>query len=205
METNAQKNPIFVICGGIHSSWLTDSFVDSFAQTIEEISETNICVIPTLKILPYDVLSIYHFLCQECGKPEASPPIILIGFSAGVVGSIGTGRLWQRKGGVVKSLFAFDGWGVTLIADFPCYRLSHDYFTHLTSQILGGEENAFYAQPSVSHLDFWKSTSVRGYWQKAHGREKSTVADFLKLFVRNHEKESTSPLLNQNMKYKIIR
>ena len=62
-----------------------------------------------------------------------------------MVGAIIAGNLWQKNGGKVKVLFAFDGWGVPLIADFPCYRLSHDYFTHTTSKLLGGDKNAFYA------------------------------------------------------------
>jgi hypothetical protein len=180
MFNNSQKLPIFIISGGFHSLEITDYFIASFLQIIEEISETNICVIPTQKIAPYNVVNIYHFLCQKCGKPAQSSPLIFMSFSAGVVGSIGAGRLWQRKGGIVKSLFAFDGWGVPLIADFPCYRLSHDYFTHLTSLILGGEKNSFYAQPSVSHLDLWRSLfSVQGYYDTGKGMQKTTAREYI--------------------------
>ena len=45
---------------------------------IEEVYETDICVIPTPKVSLYDVLNIYKFLCQECGQPEGRLKSIML-------------------------------------------------------------------------------------------------------------------------------
>ncbi len=184
LNNPTQISPMIVVCGGIHSPHLTDDFVTYLLTVIGLNLSDQICIIPTTKIFPYDVLNIYNFLCQEYGQPLTSSPLIFISFSAGVVGSIGVARLWAKQGGIVKCLFAFDGWGVPLIANFPCYRISHDYFTHISCQILGATEKAFYAQPSVSHLDLWSNaSSVQGYEQNKNGLEKMTIANFLKKYL----------------------
>lgn len=176
-----EKNiPVFIICGGVHSPGFTTNFVSNFATVIRNKITSKICIVPTLKIRPYDILNIYKFISQEYADARKTSPLIFIGFSAGVVGSIGAARLWQGQGGSIKCLFALDGWGVPLWANFPCYRLSHDYFTHFSSHFLGGAEDSFYAEPSVSHLDLWRSTDlVQGYWQKKYGREKITAINFI--------------------------
>lgn len=171
---------IFVICGGIHHPQLTDNFVRAFSQVIAINLTRKICIIPTEQIQPYDGVNIYNFLIHQYGQPHNSLPLIFISFSAGVVGCISAAKLWHQQGGIVKCFFALDGWGVPLWANFPCYRLSHDYFTHLTSQLLGGTQDAFYAGPSVSHLDLWRSSNlVQGYWQTKYGRQKITAMNFI--------------------------
>ena len=178
------RSTLFVICGGIHPFEYTQSFVSHLTENIPSIRSENLCIIPTTEIPPYDVVKIEQYLQEEYGQPTHNLELILIGFSAGVVGCIGAGRLWYRKGGIVKCLLAFDGWGVPLMADFPCYRLSHDYFTHVTSQFLGGENQSFYAQPAVSHLDLWRSiSSVQGYWQNNQKLKKSNLIEFLQSII----------------------
>ena len=57
----------------------------------------------------------------------------------------------------MKALIAFDGWGVPLVGNFPIYRISHDQFTHWSSELLGKGDKSFYADPPVEHLDLWRS------------------------------------------------
>ncbi|MEM7725486.1 MAG: hypothetical protein AAF208_03835 [Cyanobacteria bacterium P01_A01_bin.45] len=113
------------------------------------------------------ILSSYHivsFLKEKLGN-NLDTPLVFISFSAGVVGAIGASHLWQSQGGNVKALIAIDGWGVPLLGSFPIHRMSHDYFTHWSSLLLGGGKNNFYAQPSVSHLELWRSPDlVKGLW-----------------------------------------
>ena len=180
MIDNYKNKLRFVICGGIHHPQLTENFVSAFCQVIAIRSREQICIIPTQEIPPHDGLNIYNFLIHKYGQPNTNVPLIFISFSAGVVGCIGAATLWQNRGGTVKCFFALDGWGVPLWANFPCYRLSHDYFTHVTSQLLGGAKDSFFADPPVPHLNLWRSsTVVQGYWQKKNGREKITAINFI--------------------------
>lgn len=94
------------------------------------------------------------------------PALVFVAFSAGVVGAIAAARLWQAQGGSVKALIALDGWGVPLYGKFPIHRLSHDYFTHWSSALLGSGCDNFYADPAVEHLDLWRSPQQTQGWQE---------------------------------------
>lgn len=60
-------------------------------------------------------------------------------------------------------VIAVDGWGVPVVG-MPVTRLSHDYFTHLTSLPLGAGEVNFVAHPPVAHLNLWgQPESVMGF------------------------------------------
>lgn len=172
--------PIYIICGGFHSFTLTINFFAYLKTIIYDIYEENSILISKDNIQPYDGLNIYNYIHKHFQKSLNSNPIILLGFSAGVVGAIIAGNLWQKNGGKVKALFAFDSWGVPLMADFPCYRISHDYFTHLS--YLGGEKNGFYASPSVSHLELWRSPEkIEGWWEIKLGiKKRSNLKEFFK-------------------------
>lgn len=147
-----------VICPGIHSPELTDSFIRGLQDQIKG----DYLVLPT-EFAPYSAIAISQWLDrQPLSKTE---PLSFIAFSAGVVGSIGAAKRWQTQGGRVKCLIAFDGWGMPLVADFPIYRVSHDYFTHWSSSLLGAGETGFYADPEVGHLDLWQSPSDIYGWQ----------------------------------------
>ena len=176
--------PTIVICGGIHDFSLTEEFVNSFVQNIKLDFYHQVCVIPQPDIAPYDVKQIDRYLKEQHKGATTPDRLILIGFSAGVVGLLGLARKWQRQGGTIASFFAFDGWGVPLWENFPCYRLSHDLFTHQTSHWLGGNPECFYAEPDVSHLDFWGSNmSIEGYFcqrdQNDQQKQKMTIVQFL--------------------------
>jgi hypothetical protein len=155
-----------LICPGIHEAELTTSFVREVFNTDlnrgdDEFSE--VLVFPGEGVFTLSGFDIVRFLGDRLGNKLESP-IIFIGFSAGVVGAIASATIWQTMGGNVKAFIAIDGWGVPLIGSFPIHRLSHDYFTHWTSAILGSGENSFYADPPVDHISMWRSPhQIQGY------------------------------------------
>lgn len=176
-----------IICPGIHQPELTDRFIQGvFGQFSEDLSSINcrhnIIIFPTQKYPAYSAFHILQFLRDTTGETVqtiekdsasetffslrvSSVPLVFISFSAGVVGAIGAAWAWQHLGGCVKAFIAIDGWGVPLYGDFPIHRISHDYFTHWSSGLLGSGEDSFYADPAVEHLDMWhKPQIIRGWW-----------------------------------------
>jgi hypothetical protein len=110
---------------------------------------------------PYDPRRIRRFL-----QDLPSRDLIVIAFSAGVVGvSAALRPAWLKTMGMhIEALFALDGWLVPLFLPFTCYRLSHDYFTHQTSWPFGMGALNFWAEPAVSHLDFWANPGAAEGW-----------------------------------------
>jgi hypothetical protein len=159
-----------VICPGIHDPHLTEQFTAGL----------DLAIAP--RVLPqsvpvYSPLHVLEFLLSDCNLAE---PLILIGFSAGVVGSIGAAGSWQHQGGQIRALIAIDGWGVPLCGQFPIYRLSHDWFTDWSCQGLGKIDQSFYAEPAVTHLDLWRSPAQAQGWQlRGQVRTKTTASQFL--------------------------
>jgi hypothetical protein len=142
------------ICPGMHPVALTQCFVEAIDAELKQP--------PDWTIFPGDRLPVYspHHVLSYL----PSDPTLMIGFSAGVVGAIAAAKLHQRHGHSILGLIAIDGWGVPLAADFPIYRVSHDYFTHQTSALLGAGLDSFYADPGVDHLTLWRSPQqVSGY------------------------------------------
>jgi hypothetical protein len=185
-------NTITIICSGFHDFKLTYSFLEALAPFSKEKLLEKWLIFPTSKYLPYSSLKIVEFLSKTQGNPKQAKPIFFIAFSAGVVGAIGAAHLWQLSGGKVKGFIALDGWGVPLIANFPIYRVSHDYFTHFSSNFLEFNRHSFYCQPSVSHLDLWRSPhKAIGWWEKAPGcKIKISAAEFIKsIALRAREEE----------------
>lgn len=144
---------------------------------------------------PYASLSAFHilqFLLKHHGSPSTAAPVVFIGFSAGVVGAIGAAWGWQLLGGKVKAAIAVDGWGVPLFGNFPCHRLSHDFFTHWSSALLGSGEDSFYADPAVEHLTLWRSPqTVSGWWVKPvvgklQSQMRLTAAEFLTMLLERY-------------------
>lgn len=145
-----------VICPGMHPPELTEQFVASLGRSEEEF-----LMFPSDRLPVYSPQHILEFLSDT----PRSTPLIFIGFSAGVVGAIAAANRWQTGGGTVRSLIAIDGWGVPVFGNFPIHRLSHDYFTHWSSALLGSGTDSFYADPPVEHLDLWRSPqTATGYW-----------------------------------------
>ncbi|MEH2069137.1 MAG: hypothetical protein V7K47_13415 [Nostoc sp.] len=186
---------LIIICPGIHDRALTESFVSGLLDTSDGSIDENrakILVFPGKDLLSLSALHILEFLRARLNNSVESP-LIFISFSAGVVGAIGAAHLWQHLGGRVKAFIAIDGWGVPLQGNFPIHRISHDYFTHWSSSLLGGGQNNFYAQPSVEHLSIWRSPeTVQGWWvdssigifpPKGH----LSAAEFLRMLLKRYE------------------
>ncbi|MFS0514445.1 hypothetical protein ACEYW6_06920 [Nostoc sp. UIC 10607] len=194
-----------IICPGIHEPELTESFrfglLDLVSNSTIGHKSANILVFPSQDLLVLSAFHILQFLRDRLGD-QLKSPIIFISFSAGVVGAIGAAHLWQLLGGRVKAFIAIDGWGVPLQGNFPIHRMSHDYFTHWSSCLLGSGQNNFYADPAVDHLSMWRclTTShsastpqtVQGWWvdssigispPKGH----LTAAEFLHMLLKHYE------------------
>ncbi|MBN3939612.1 MAG: hypothetical protein V7L21_01745 [Nostoc sp.] len=156
-----------IICSGIHEPELTESFrvglLDLVSNSAIAPNTANILIYPGKDVLVLSAFHILQFLRVSVAHhryrltDSLESPIIFISFSAGVVGAIGAAHLWQLLGGRVKAFIAIDGWGVPLEGNFPIHRMSHDYFTHWSSCLLGSGQNNFYAEPAVDHLSIWKS------------------------------------------------
>lgn len=148
-----------IIIPGVHPPEITDRFVRDIQKEIDR----DYLVLPTEAYLPYNAIAIYQWLGQQ--QLDKTQPLSFIAFSAGVVGGIGAALAWQLQDGKVRSFIAFDGWGMPLVANFPLYRVSHDYFTHWSSAILGGGTSSFYVEPGVEHLELWRTPNNCRGWQ----------------------------------------
>ncbi|MBE9061325.1 hypothetical protein [cf. Phormidesmis sp. LEGE 11477] len=134
-----------IVCPGFNPDELTDGLVRSLPPFARPYVARG---------LPISPLDIYQWMTDTFGNPATQPPLVGIGFSAGVIGLAGALLLWQQAGGKVARLFAIDGWGVPLLG-LSVTRISHDQFTHLTTLPLGAGELNFYADPGVDHLSLW--------------------------------------------------
>lgn len=186
-----------LICPGIHEYGFTQELLASLKSSLDRDSNLNnpenLLVFTAAD--PYLTLSAFHilnFLRSHQGNPATATPVVFIGFSAGVVGAIGAAWGWQLLGGKVKALIAIDGWGVPLIGDFGLHRLSHDFFTHWSSSMLGSKEDSFYADPAVEHLTLWRSPqTVTGWWidsneEKLQSQKRMTAAEFLIMLLKRY-------------------
>ncbi len=186
-----------LICPGIHGDGLTQELLASLKSSLDCDSNLNnpenILVFTAPD--PYLTLSAFHilnFLRSHQGNPATATPVVFIGFSAGVVGAIGAAWGWQLLGGKVKALIAIDGWGVPLMGDFGLHRLSHDFFTHWSSSMLGSGQDSFYADPAVEHLTLWRSPqTVTGWWidskeEKSPPQKRMTAAEFLIMLLKRY-------------------
>ncbi len=165
-----------VLCPGFHPPQLTQNFIQAVG-----LSSQSPLVFPAEREPAYSPVHLLRFLHQSL--PAQSSPVTFIAFSAGVVGAIATARLWQRQGGEVAAFFALDGWGVPLAGDFPIHRLSHDRFTHWSSTFGSIDQDSFYADPGVGHLDLWSTPQIAQGWWVCADRQRSpyrtTAASFM--------------------------
>lgn len=134
-----------LICPGMHPSALTQEFIAGLQRPPEQF-----LVFPSDRQPVYSPQHILNFFTP-------SDSVLVIAFSAGVVGAIAAARIWQRQGIRIAALIAIDGWGVPLAGAFPIHRISHDRFTHWSSLMMGGNATHFYADPAVDHLTLWQS------------------------------------------------
>ncbi|MGQ4646720.1 hypothetical protein [Lyngbya aestuarii] len=167
MDSQLSFQSSLVICPGSHNPQLTQDFLEALhCQEQGNLSNSwthNLLIFPTQNYPAYSPIHILEFLRQRVDSERS--PIVFIGFSAGVAGAIGAAWGWQLSGGKVKALIAVDGWGVPLSGNFPIHRISHDYFTHWSSALLGNGEDSFYADPAIEHLQLWqKPDFCEGWW-----------------------------------------
>jgi hypothetical protein len=192
-----------VICAGIHDLHLTQALITAFESSftpLSQLKETGNLLVysPPYPYLSLSAVGILQFLHDRLGSPKSAPPLIFLGFSAGVVGALGAAWGWQLMGGNVRAAIAVDGWGVPLFTNFPCYRLSHDYFTHWSSALLGESNDSFYADPPVEHLVLWRSLpTITGWWvhsDESHAQHRTylTAAEFLSMLLKRHENEGVA-------------
>ena len=183
-----------VICPGVHDRALTQSFTQGLLTIDEAMSSQPLLVFPAERYPAYSGLHILRFLHEQFSRPDPddalTQPLVFIGFSAGVVGAMSAAVGWQTMGGAVTALLAIDGWGVPLVGNFPTHRLSHDAFTHWSAALLGAGEDSFYADPSVSHLDVWRSPQAASGWWVFPDPSKPAVAtsaaNFLTALLRRY-------------------
>ncbi|MBH8551001.1 hypothetical protein I8751_01065 [Nostocaceae cyanobacterium CENA357] len=195
---NTKSQTSIIICPGIHDAELTQSFISGWLDSDADDSicenQVNIVVLPGQGLLALSSLHILQFLRDRLGDKLESP-IIFISFSAGVVGAIAAAWKWQLLGGHVKAFIAIDGWGVPLWGNFPIHRLSHDYFTHWSSALLGSGQNNFYAQPPVDHLSLWRSPQTVTGWCIDSSvnippiQVRLSAAEFLHLLIKHYEEK----------------
>ena len=199
-----------IICPGIHSPQLTDNFVSQCIKHImEELgchNSVELLVLPNRGMLNLSGVYIFKYLYEHLNadfsfslRNQHTTPLIFISFSAGVLGAIIAAFNWQISGGKIKAFIAMDGWGVPLITsciNFPIHRISHDYFTHWSSRILGIGNNNFYADPFVEHLEMWRSPQVvQGWWVDSPMNESNYnkslgLIEFLYLLLQEYTKNS---------------
>ena len=154
-----------LICPGVHPPEFTQNFLTGLS-----FCRSQVLVLPTEQYPGYSACSILHFL--QAQPHLLGQQLLLIAFSAGVVGAAGAAIGWQHLGGTIKAMIALDGWGVPLfnscLFPFPVHRVSHDPFTHWSSHLLGGDGDRFYADPAVSHLHLWRfPQATQGWWVRS--------------------------------------
>jgi hypothetical protein len=184
-DTNWDAGAI-ALCPGIHDPTLTQSFVQQLQENC--LLPINLLVFPSDRYAAYSSVDVLRFLHERLHPmtPNAwlTVPVVFIGFSAGVVGAMGAAIALESLGGHVR-----DGWGVPLIGNFPHHRLSHDYFTHWSSALLGAGQDSFYAEPAVQHLDLWRSPqTVQGWWVNSleHPPHPTTALQFLSYWLQHY-------------------
>lgn len=170
---------MLIICPGVHGTDWTESCLRGlFPQGSP----------PTFLInqgLPYGAYGVINQLAQAQVAPNE--PLVWLAFSAGVVAASAAATYWHHQGGNVCALIALDGWGVPLAADFPSYRLSHDHFTHWSSQLLGSGLQNFYADPAVPHAQLWQQPQwVQGWQVSGDQRRVTTAAVFIRQILQEH-------------------
>jgi hypothetical protein len=161
--------PLIVIVGGIHPPGLTTNLLLARAadpvlgqMSLLTLSSQSPTTSLSARCLRHRIDQYWN--CTQVGS-TAAPDLLIWAFSAGCVGAVSLACHWQRHRGKVLALFAVDGWGVPMPNAFPTYRLSHDRFTHTTSHWAGGGTAAFWAEPSVPHLEFWQNLPTIEGWQ----------------------------------------
>jgi hypothetical protein len=188
-----------IICPGVHSPELTQSFWQELQLTLDhqiapQIAQQIVqkaCIFPAERFPAYSPLHVLKFIDEQSQENRSLNsrfyPLLLIGFSAGVVGALGAAQIIQWRGdrgnqyqghqhqgnqyqdrqyrdNPIQALIAIDGWGLPLVGNFPIHRVSHDFFTHCSTFTCGPATSSFYADPGIGHLDLWRSPQSAVGW-----------------------------------------
>jgi hypothetical protein len=196
MSVSSEAEMTLVICPGMHDPALSDRFCQALfsrlskaAPTAADHSAQPYLLMPTDRHAPFDGWGMWSYWQTQI---DPSADVLIIAFSAGVVGAIAAAQLWQGQGRTVTAVIAIDGWGVPHLGNFPCHRLSHDHFTHWSSALLGAGLDSFYAEPGVEHLAMWRSPDqVSGYWLPTpqatpHQAQKTTAVEFIASLLQRY-------------------
>lgn len=186
--------PFVIICPGIHDLELTEAFLEKLqlGKNNHQCSSKapQILIFPAQDYPAYSAMHIVRFLQSQITNIKS--PLVFISFSAGVVGAMGAALTWRLLGGNVKALIAIDGWGVPLFG-IPIHRLSHDYFTHWSSALLGAGKDSFYADPAVEHLELWQSPNICRGWRvdstiekKIEQRTYTTASEYINSLLQDY-------------------
>jgi len=168
---------VIVIIPGVQDTPLKKQGTQAFLATL---TRPYVCLDD--QIPPYNPWAIRGFLQRLPNRD-----LIVIAFSAGVVGVAGAVRIQPEKI-PIKALLALDGWLVPLFTPFPCYRLSHDRFTHQTSRPLGMGQRNFWADPAVTHLDLWHHPErAQGWAVEGQTQTRTTALEFIQQCLTTHE------------------
>lgn len=163
------------ICPGFHPPSFTDEFLEAVDLPTPIVRSTA---------FPVDGGGIFQEWVQAWGNPGGlDRKITVISYSAGGVGAIAACWLWHQAGGQIQALIALDAWGVVLTGPFPIYRVSHDYFTHCSSSLLGTGNGGFYADPGVDHWELWRSPDRAIGYGQIYGQtlwQKMTASEFVR-------------------------
>ncbi|NJR40591.1 MAG: hypothetical protein HC781_19360 [Leptolyngbyaceae cyanobacterium CSU_1_4] len=198
-----------IICPGVHPPELTQDFLDGIGKLL---NLKQVYVFPTRQFPAYSALHLLNFLSTQAWAQGSQlqhctlRSLVLIGFSAGVVGAMGAAQVLPSLGVQVKALIALDGWGVPLLGNFPIHRVSHDRFTDWSSTLWGRSDASFYADPAVAHLDLWRSPQTVSGWtnqaldsastaRSSYGETQypTTAAQFLKHLLLHYQEAEVAP------------
>lgn len=112
---------------------------------------------------------------------RSSPPVQRGSLPPGSLppGSLPHGN-WPPIPYTISRALLIDGWGVPISTQIPCYRLSHDRFTHHTSAWLGAGMAGFYADPPVAHGDLWRSPDQVWGWVAGRSGDRISAAAYVR-------------------------
>ncbi len=173
-----------LVCPGIHPIDLTERFVAQIQACLPKTEKPlpEFVVFPAERLPVYSPRHVLGFLSSDT---------LVIAFSAGVVGAIAAARLRQQRGETIRALIAIDGWSVPLFGNFPIHRISHDFFTHWSSSLLGEGLESFYADPAIAHLALWESP------QSAINKSSQSAATFIARLIERYDRNRPGVPVNK--------
>ncbi|MFM7471900.1 MAG: hypothetical protein ACKO5P_10375 [Nodosilinea sp.] len=148
-----------VVCGGFHDPQETEG-IFRLIRADARLSQLPLKSFPVADRWAVLSGSSLRDRLTDLNTGETPEQLLIWAFSAGCLGAAALANYWQHCRGRVLALFMVDGWGVAWSQAAPLHRLSHDGFTHTTSNYLGAGVVNFVAHPAVDHRQLWRSPQV---------------------------------------------